>query len=470
MLFWKVNFLSDPNIEGLFRILVLTYALTGSAVFVSAIKIFVGEKNRTGILRLSLFYILFILFITIILAMSSASFISIFTFVGIILLLLLFFPFPARKDLTDTAPLNKIDERDTMFSRNELVTGSRSYKEYYENHPGLEKKDRLFRREPGLLAAGSKFYHRQLFELAERNFQNVRELHPRVSGNVNKVKLEIEPEIITDSLRKMIKNAGAINVGFTKTRDYHFYSHRGRGEEYGKEIIISHKYAIAFTVEMQKEFVDPAPGATIVYESSRQYLNAGLIAVLVAERIRNLGFDARAHIDGNYQVVCPLVARDAGLGEIGRMGILMTPEHGPRVRIGVITTDLEIRPDPYIKNNNLIEFCSWCRKCAVNCPAGAIPAGGPLEIQGVKRWKVNQESCYTFWCKAGTDCGRCMAVCPYSHPDRGFHRFVRWGVRRAKFFRYLAVHLDDFFYGKKPRRGDVEAVLRKFGENRTFKV
>ena len=40
--------------------------------------------------------------------------------------------------------------------------------------------------------------------------------------------------------------------------------------------------------------------------------------------IRSLAYPARTHIDGNYRVIAPLVARDAGLGEIGRMGLLMT--------------------------------------------------------------------------------------------------------------------------------------------------
>lgn len=65
----------------------------------------------------------------------------------------------------------------------------------------------------------------------------------------------------------------------------------------------------------------------------------------LAEFMRSIGYPARAHIDGSYRVVCPLVARDAGLGEIGRMGLLMTPELGPRVRIAVVTTDLPLVPD-----------------------------------------------------------------------------------------------------------------------------
>ncbi len=50
--------------------------------------------------------------------------------------------------------------------------------------------------------------------------------------------------------------------------------------------------------------------------------------------------------DAHFRVVCPLVARDAGLGEIGRMGLLMTPELGPRVCIGVVTTDAPLVASP----------------------------------------------------------------------------------------------------------------------------
>ena len=48
-------------------------------------------------------------------------------------------------------------------------------------------------------------------------------------------------------------------------------------------------------------------------ESAQQYLNAGAIAAQIAAAIQSLGYEACAHIDGNYQVVYPLVARDAGL-------------------------------------------------------------------------------------------------------------------------------------------------------------
>ena len=79
--------------------------------------------------------------------------------------------------------------------------------------------------------------------------------------------------------------------------------------------------------------------------------------------IRSMGYPALAHIDGNYRVVAPLVARDAGLGEIGRMGLLMTPELGPRVRLGVVTTDIPLVPDPAGYAPAVLDFCRACKKC-----------------------------------------------------------------------------------------------------------
>ncbi len=149
-------------------------------------------------------------------------------------------------------------------------------------------------------------------------------------------------------------------------------------------------------------------------------------------------------------MVCPLVGRDAGLGEIGRMGLLMTPKHGPRVRLGVVTTDLPMITDESGQNSSVIEFCTYCKKCAEVCPSKAISLVDQKEIGGVIRWQINQEACFELWTKLGTDCGRCMSVCPYSHPDNFLHNIVRFGIQNSSIFSRIAVNLDDAIYGKKP--------------------
>lgn len=60
-----------------------------------------------------------------------------------------------------------------------------------------------------------------------------------------------------------------------------------------------------------------------------------------------------------------------GLGEIGYSKMLLTPEFGPRVRIGIIITELELEPDPIMKPGTL---CNRCMACVRECPGGCIPA------------------------------------------------------------------------------------------------
>ena len=67
---------------------------------------------------------------------------------------------------------------------------------------------------------------------------------------------------------------------------------------------------------MDRAMVMSAPLAPTLMESAQQYVESGVIAVQVAAFIRGLGYPARAHIDGNYRVICPLVARAAGLGVV----------------------------------------------------------------------------------------------------------------------------------------------------------
>jgi reductive dehalogenase len=261
----------------------------------------------------------------------------------------------------------------------------------------------------------------------------------------------VKPEKFTEYIRGLARYLGAHSVGFTLLKPEHLYTIRGRREGYGKPVKNDHKHAIAFTVEMDYRMTRQGPKPGTVMETARKYLRAAEIAVQIAEFIRRLGYSARAHISSHYEVICPLVARDAGLGEIGRMGLLMTPRLGPRVRLSVVTTELPLVADPRSFDSTVIEFCEICRKCAVVCPSQSIPRGLRNEENSVLRWKINAESCYTYWCKAGTDCSRCMAVCPYSHPDTPLHRLVRLLVKRAGVFRKVAPLLDDLLYGKKPK-------------------
>jgi len=420
--------------------------------FIFGVITSIRENEKTAVLRLSVFTI--ILTLPFIIASFlpipfkdeiSIGLLSIFSLITLIL----FLPIRGNKIEKDT-PLNRIDERDTMFSRKELKEGTDRFEEYYKNNPDKKILDDNFRSRPGLLKPGSTQYNPFQFAAADSSFETIAELHSMVDGEPLENPVKIKVDEITEFIKKWSLKLGAKDCGVTELQDYHLYTTGGRGERYGKPVLNNHKYAIAFTTEMNKRMIQSAPTGSIVMESAQQYLDSGTVAIQVAKFIRNLGYSARAHIDGSYQVVCPLVARDAGLGEIGRMGLLMTPRLGPRVRISVVTTDLPLLIDNRKPDYSATDFCRMCKKCAVACPSKAISFEDKKDIDSVKRWQINSEACYTLWCTFGTDCGRCIAVCPYSHPDNLFHNIIRFGIRNSKIFRWFAVKMDDAIYSKKP--------------------
>jgi reductive dehalogenase len=361
---------------------------------------------------------------------------------------------PKHRAERDT-PAARIDERDVMFSRARLERGTERFDAYYAEKPQHRGPDDRFRAEPGLLRKGSVHYDPFMFAAAEASFDTIAELHSMVDGPVAADREAVDPAAISAFLKGWTIKLGAVDAGITELRDYHKYSTVGRGAQYAQAVRLPHTHAVALTVEMSKEMIDRAPRGPTVMESAQQYVVSGAIAVQVARFIRCLGYSARAHIDGNYRVVCPLVARDAGLGEIGRMGLLMTPRLGPRVRIAVVTTDLPLVPDGRKPDHSVLDFCTRCEKCADVCPSQSIPRGPRSEIDGALRWQIDSESCFTYWSRIGTDCARCMSACPYSHPDNAMHNTVRWMIRRSGPARRIALAADDYLYGRRPRPAEV---------------
>jgi len=350
----------------------------------------------------------------------------------------------------DDTPRGRIDERDIMFSRLALRPGSEQFREYYAANPEKKELDDVWRAKPGLMQPGTSSYHRLAFSAADASFTTIERLRPFVDGALDENRADLCAEEATRFVKTWVLKLGAVSVGITELQDYHLYSTVGRGPDWGKAVTLDHKYGVALTVEMDKTALEHAPLAPTVMESAQQYVDSGVIAVQLAEFIRSLGWPARAHIDGNYRVVCPLVARDAGLGEVGRMGLLMTPELGPRVRLAVVTTDLPLVPDGRREDPTVIDFCARCLKCADACPSDAISFEPRVDIDGVRRWQISSEACFTLWSAIGTDCARCMSVCPYSHPRNWMHDLVRWGVRSSGRFRGMAIKGDDILYGRRP--------------------
>ncbi len=373
---------------------------------------------------------------------------------GAVFLLLLWLPMGARQPLRIVADIEPVDERDAVFHRfYRLQPGSEDYQNYYRAHPQQQKPDEKIRALPALEAPGSKTHHpltsayqaacsHVLASCTQQLDQDPQPLGGRP--------VEASSAEFTRRVKGFAGYLGARLIGCTRLNPAYVYTHRARGAgRWGSPIELGHANAIAIGVAMSHQMVRQAPDSPTTTETTLQYFEAGKIAMILAEYIRLLGYPARAHVDGNYQLMCVPVAADAGLGELGRLGLLVTPQFGPRVRLAVVSTDLPLDADSPI-DFGVQSFCAICKKCAYNCPSGSIARKDKGVFAGVEKWQSQQDSCYRYWRQAGSDCAVCVKVCPYSHPATRLHNLARYLVSRNHLARKLMLRADDFFYGRRP--------------------
>lgn len=103
----------------------------------------------------------------------------------------------------------------------------------------------------------------------------------------------------------------------------------------------------------------------------------------------------------------------AGLGAVGKSGLFLSSENGPRVRLGTILTDYPFE----VKNAEPVCPCGECNLCAHACPAMAI-TGEQWRPDGVREDIIDARACSNYMKEKfqrigrGSVCGICMRVCP----------------------------------------------------------
>ncbi len=233
-----------------------------------------------------------------------------------------------------------------------------------------------------------------------------------------------DPAEMSQRVKDMARLFGADLAGITRVNPLWIYSHYYDRETmaYGK-LELPHKYAIVMALEMDAEAIHQSPGHAASAATSTVYSRMAEVTSKLAKYIRGLGYAAVPSGNDTGQNI-PL-AIDAGLGEIGRLGLLLTPEFGARQRLCKVFTDLPLSPDKPI-DFGMQRFCETCFHCAHVCPAQAIPRGErSLELTsisnrpGISRWHINVGKCFLFWVSnRGVDCSNCIAACPWSQPHR----------------------------------------------------
>ena len=142
------------------------------------------------------------------------------------------------------------------------------------------------------------------------------------------------------------------------------------------------------------------------------------VSLMIAQVLDKAGFQAlvvpssqtldRTKLTGVFPH--KLAAHLAGLGWIGKSALLITPEHGPRVRWGTVLTDA-----PLETGMPMDEICRDCSACVEACPAHAF-TGQAFDKPRSRSEIFAAEACDHYLSKRETlhrACGMCVYVCPF---------------------------------------------------------
>ncbi|MFW9889303.1 MAG: 4Fe-4S binding protein [Candidatus Thorarchaeota archaeon] len=214
-----------------------------------------------------------------------------------------------------------------------------------------------------------------------------------------------------DELKEFAYSQGVDIIHFTKMpQDLIF-----------KEFGVLYDNTIVLAMEMSQEKIDQAPSQATFKMVFDTYDSLGIVANKIAVFLREQGYAAQAdHPLGGTSLYPPL-AQKAGIGFVGKHGLLITPRFGPRVRLAAVYTSIQNLPVSKENNHSWIEeYCKNCGRCVNECPAQAIRNDTIIHDSGL-RTDIIQRSCFEYFVKY-YGCSVCVKVCPFSKGPDAYER------------------------------------------------
>jgi len=210
-------------------------------------------------------------------------------------------------------------------------------------------------------------------------------------------------EDVTEKIRQRARELGYGEVGFTQFDRHYVYQSRRRMLKPG----LPHAICLALEQEYIPTQTIPSLDAEAVHGGT--YELQGPLTMELTEYIRSLGY--RVQVSGpslHYGPMIPMFV-DAGLGQLGANGQLLSPHFGSRARLQIILTDANVTYDKPI-DYGIHQFCQVCQVCVNRCPGRALM---PEKVwyRGVEKNKLVFKRCRPVMARY-LGCGVCMKVCP----------------------------------------------------------
>ncbi len=216
-----------------------------------------------------------------------------------------------------------------------------------------------------------------------------------------------DPLAMATEIKATAKRLGAELVGITTITEHDVFEQQR----------VPFKRAICIGLSMDRNEMRHAPQQRAAIEVMRSYRRVARIALKLSEKIRAMGWPARAYGNPNSTDLLhiPLAIR-AGLGELGKHGSIISKEYGSNFRLAAVATDLPLAIDAPV-DIGVDDLCVSCRRCVIDCPPQAIVNDKQL-VRGEAKWYVDFDRCVPYFVKT-YGCSICIEVCPWSEPGRG---------------------------------------------------
>jgi reductive dehalogenase len=215
------------------------------------------------------------------------------------------------------------------------------------------------------------------------------------------------------------------------------------------------QWVIVMGKRMDSETIGYSPSPVGCAETRATYSRMAMLVATMAQFVRGIGYHAIPSIN-DLGLNIPM-AIDAGFGEQGRNGKLVTPEFGPSVRLCKVVTDLPMTRD-YPIRFGVGDFCEVCLKCADTCPSNSISKEkrtwtGPniSNSPGHYVWHLNNETCRRYWAMGPADnCTICIRACPFTKRPGFVHDLTRAAISFVPALNPVWRSLDNWMgYGKE---------------------
>ncbi len=223
-------------------------------------------------------------------------------------------------------------------------------------------------------------------------------------GNKNKTKTATTPEF-WENFEKKAKQLGADLIGYTTVNENYIF----------KNLTVYGKNAIVLGMELDWEQIKTAPSYFCAIEAFRVYKELGDIVIELTNYLQEQDYKAEAHHPFGGKLLFPYHAVAANIGIIGQLGLLVTPEFGPRQRIGIITIDADIPLNRKKRDfSEIEEFCNNCGACIKSCKAALEEPVEKIKGSGVIS-RIDRSECIERLIDDNY-CSICLKICSLGHP------------------------------------------------------